>query len=51
MVMGATYDQADNNYTVGLGLLCLTAVIAFIFVLVFLKREPSAERVSSPVRR
>jgi MFS transporter, NNP family, nitrate/nitrite transporter len=51
LVMGATYDEAHNNYTVGLGLLCLTAVIAFIFVAVFLKREPSAPRVSSPVRR
>jgi NNP family nitrate/nitrite transporter-like MFS transporter len=51
LVMGATYDEAHNNYTVGLGLLCLTAAIAFIFVAVSLKREPSAPRVSSPVRR
>jgi NNP family nitrate/nitrite transporter-like MFS transporter len=39
LVMGATYDEVSNNYTIGLGLLCLTAVIAFVFVLVFLRRE------------
>ncbi len=51
LVMGATYDEAAQHYTVGLVLLCLTAVIAVIFVLLFLKREPSAERASSPVSR
>ena len=29
LVMGATYDAADNNYTIGLLLLVATALIAF----------------------
>lgn len=33
LVMGATYDQAGNNYTVGLVLLCVTAAVAFVVTL------------------
>jgi MFS transporter, NNP family, nitrate/nitrite transporter len=32
LIMGATYDEAGNDYTVGLSLLCVTAVVAFLFV-------------------
>ncbi len=39
LVMGATYDEADHSYTVGLVLLFITAVVAFIYVLVALSRE------------
>ena len=42
LVMGATYDEADHSYTIGLVLLCVTAVVAFLFVLLRLKREPQA---------
>lgn len=31
--MGATYDEAGNDYAIGLGLLCITALVAFVFVL------------------
>ena len=40
--MGATYDEANNDYTIGLSLLCATAVIALLFVLLRLKRERRA---------
>lgn len=42
LVMGATYDEANNDYTVGLSLLFMTAVVAFLFVLLRLKRERPA---------
>jgi MFS transporter, NNP family, nitrate/nitrite transporter len=31
LVMGATYNEADHSYTVGLILLCVTAVVAVLF--------------------
>ena len=31
LVMGATYNAADNNYTIGLLLLVATALIAFAY--------------------
>ncbi len=41
LVMGATYDPLDNDYTVGLLLLVVTAVIALIFTATKLHaREP-----------
>ncbi|MDM7855293.1 MFS transporter [Cellulomonas alba] len=39
LVMGATYDEQDHSYTIGLILLCLTATGAFLFALLGLKRE------------
>jgi len=42
LVMGATYDEANNDYTIGLSLLFVTAVVAFLFVLLRLKREHPA---------
>jgi MFS transporter, NNP family, nitrate/nitrite transporter len=40
--MGATYDVANNDYTIGLWLLAVTAAVAFLFVLLRLKRERPA---------
>jgi len=42
LVMGATYDEANNDYTIGLSLLCATAVIALLFVLLRMGREDRA---------
>jgi NNP family nitrate/nitrite transporter-like MFS transporter len=39
LVMGATYDEAARSYTTGLVLLCVTAAVALLFVLVRLPRE------------
>jgi NNP family nitrate/nitrite transporter-like MFS transporter len=46
--MGATYDEADHSYTVGLILLCLTAVGAFLFALLGLKREAQTPAPAAP---
>ncbi len=45
LVMGATYNAAENNYTVGLSLLCLTAVVALAFT-VFLQVRHRADAAS-----
>lgn len=39
LVFGATYDEADHSYTIGLVLLCITAIVALFFVLIALSRE------------
>ena len=31
LVMGATYDSADNNYTTGLALLSLVSLLALLY--------------------
>ena len=42
LVMGATYDHADNDYSIGLGLLVATAVVALLFTALRLhKQEPA----------
>ena len=43
LVMGATYDEADQSYTVGLVLLCVTASIALLYTLFGVKRARSDE--------
>ncbi len=43
LIMGETYDGADNDYTVGLLLLCALAVIAFLFTLLVLPRQRKAQ--------
>lgn len=41
LVMGATYNEEDHSYTIGLMLLCLTAIGALLFTLFGIrKREP-----------
>ncbi len=45
LVMGATYDETGNDYAIGLGLLCVTALAAFAFVLLRLRdrgRQPAS---------
>ena len=39
LVLGATYNEADHSYTIGLVLLCITATVALAFVLLRLPRE------------
>lgn len=38
LVMGATYDAETNSYTIGLMLLCATAVVALLFTLALARR-------------
>ncbi|WP_308209078.1 MFS transporter [Microbacterium sp. zg.B48] len=49
LVMGATYDAETHSYTVGLLLLCATAVIALIFT-IYLSRGRAPEAVESGPR-
>ena len=45
LVMGATYNRADNNYTIGLLLLVATAIVAFGYTALRLHaREPAAHK-------
>ena len=39
LVMGATYDEADHSYTVGLTLRCATAVVALLFTAFGIRRR------------
>ena len=41
LVMGATYDEADHGYTVGLILLCVTAVVALLFTAFGIRKRPT----------
>ncbi|NGP06191.1 NarK/NasA family nitrate transporter [Rhodococcus sp. 14C212] len=43
LVMGATYDSADNDYTVGLLLLVATALIALVYTAVKLHAHESVQ--------
>lgn len=42
LVMGATYNEDDHSYTVGLMLLCVTAVVALLYTLLGIKRKQPA---------
>src|SRR5262245_8728636 len=45
LVMGATYNEDDHSYTIGLSLLCVVAVIAFLYTLFGVRQrrqEPAA---------
>jgi NNP family nitrate/nitrite transporter-like MFS transporter len=49
LVMGATYDEDDHSYTIGLALLCVTATVALLYTLLGVrKKEPSPRQSSSP---
>jgi NNP family nitrate/nitrite transporter-like MFS transporter len=50
LVMGATYDEADRSYTVGLALLCATALVALVFT-VLLRRRDTAPAPAAPATR
>jgi len=41
LVMGATYNEADHSYTVGLILLCVTAVVALLFTAFGIRKRPN----------
>lgn len=48
LVMGATYDPVDNDYTVGLALLVVTALIALVYTALRLHaREPQLKEAST----
>jgi len=40
LVMGATYDEADHSYTVGLSLLCVVALVALVYTMFGVRRRP-----------
>ena len=40
LVMGATYNEADQSYTVGLLLLCVVALIALVYTMFGIRRRP-----------
>ena len=42
LVMGATYNEADHSYTVGLILLCVTAVVALLFTAFGIRKRSTA---------
>lgn len=42
LIMGATYNEADHSYTVGLLLLCATAVIALLYTMFGVRQRPGA---------
>lgn len=42
LVMGATYNEEDHSYTIGLMLLCVTAVIALLYTLFGIRKKPAA---------
>ncbi len=46
LVMGATYNAEANNYTIGLSLLCATALVALAFTLVLFVRHRAADRTA-----
>lgn len=50
LVMGATYNEEDHSYTIGLMLLCLTAIGALLFTLFGIRRKPSKAPVPEDVR-
>jgi len=41
LVMGATYNEADHSYTIGLSLLCVVALIALVYTLFGVRRRPA----------
>lgn len=43
--MGATYDEADHSYTVGLVLLCVVALGAFAYTLLGMKKRDAARQM------
>ncbi|OAE03126.1 MFS transporter [Arthrobacter sp. OY3WO11] len=49
LVMGATYNAADNSYFIGLMLLVVTATVAFVFTLVAI-RSPKQPAPQSALR-
>jgi MFS transporter, NNP family, nitrate/nitrite transporter len=44
LVMGATYDEENHSYTIGLLLLCATALVALLYTLLGMKQPPTTGR-------
>ncbi|MGH1564121.1 MFS transporter [Mumia sp. DW29H23] len=44
LVMGATYNEEDHTYTIGLLLLCVTAALVFLYTLIGLRERPGGRR-------
>ena len=42
LVMGATYDEQDHSYTIGLLLLCATAVVALVYTIFGVRKRSPA---------
>ena len=48
LVMGSTYDSVDNDYTIGLALLVITALIAFGYTALKLHTQEPAPKENTP---
>ncbi len=48
LIMGATFDEAGNNYHVGLTLLVITAVIVLVYTAMLVPADDPTKRVSRP---
>lgn len=51
LIMGATYNEADNNYDVGLLLLVITAAVVFIYTFFLVPASDPTKRVSRDRRQ
>ena len=51
LVMGATYNAADNNYTIGLLLLVATALVAFGYTALRLHAHEPVPRAAEETAR
>jgi MFS transporter, NNP family, nitrate/nitrite transporter len=47
LVMGATYNEQDHSYTIGLSLLCVVALIALVFTVFGIRRKPTPAHAAS----
>ena len=48
LVMGATYDEEDHSYTIGLLLLCATAIVALVYTLFGIRKRVATEETPKP---
>ncbi|MEO5832876.1 MAG: MFS transporter [Nakamurella sp.] len=48
LLMGATYNAADNSYTIGLMLLSLTCILTLLYTALRMSERPQGRRVTVP---
>jgi NNP family nitrate/nitrite transporter-like MFS transporter len=48
LVMGATYDEDDHSYTIGLMLLCATAIVALVYTLFGIRKRSTTDEQPAP---
>ena len=48
LVMGATYDEDDHSYTIGLLLLCATAIVALVYTLFGIRKRSAKDERPTP---